>query len=374
MHTLLAKLLVARSYLPMVLLTALFSGTLERCVQRFQTAVLLDQVLLNMPVQDQGCADTCFYFAVSDLVQSYVVRQGSTPIGFSAAWLSSCKPMHRQLPNGFELQLRDVSTYPYPVWDTYSANMLIAASLAEFNSTLASLGMSLNGTSAEEIIQATSDIYGHRKAAGLFQKLLQSQVFNDFPIDHAACDILGNDRCNCGAYTAISCMDSVIMSAAAQQSLRIFTGTDLQSHWYEARFRRQLWQQSPAYCFASPQHVHDDDKRVAETGDPRDIESIAQVLKSYGAVGIKLCADKLHTFHRGQGILSFHEPCLHPDHNVVLVGLNLSSIPPFWIVRNTWGQSWGENGYFRVAINSKCGIQSMQSYAIHSLKVMASEL
>lgn len=32
----------------------------------------------------------------------------------------------------------------------------------------------------------------------------------------------------------------------------------------------------------------------------------------------------------------------------VVVGFNRSNVPPFWIVRNSWGASWGEGGYIRV--------------------------
>jgi len=36
------------------------------------------------------------------------------------------------------------------------------------------------------------------------------------------------------------------------------------------------------------------------------------------------------------------------DHCVQLVGYDLTQSTPFWIVRNSWGSDWGENGYIRL--------------------------
>lgn len=39
------------------------------------------------------------------------------------------------------------------------------------------------------------------------------------------------------------------------------------------------------------------------------------------------------------------------DHAVVMTGYNDNAATPYWILRNSWGTSWGEKGYFRVAQN-----------------------
>lgn len=45
------------------------------------------------------------------------------------------------------------------------------------------------------------------------------------------------------------------------------------------------------------------------------------------------------------------------DHGVLIVGFNLANSPPYWIVKNSWGTSWGENGYIRVEYGTdQCGI------------------
>ncbi|KAK1359899.1 Cysteine proteinase [Heracleum sosnowskyi] len=56
------------------------------------------------------------------------------------------------------------------------------------------------------------------------------------------------------------------------------------------------------------------------------------------------------------------------DHGVVVVGYGKEDGLDYWIVRNSWGKNWGENGYFKIERNvantlaGKCGIAMQPSY------------
>jgi len=46
------------------------------------------------------------------------------------------------------------------------------------------------------------------------------------------------------------------------------------------------------------------------------------------------------------------------DHNALIVGYDLSNSPPYWILQNSWGSDWGEQGYIRIEYGSnQCGIR-----------------
>lgn len=47
------------------------------------------------------------------------------------------------------------------------------------------------------------------------------------------------------------------------------------------------------------------------------------------------------------------------DHCVQLVGWNKESNPPYWIVRNSWGEDWGMNGYIHLEMGKNmCGVDN----------------
>jgi len=48
----------------------------------------------------------------------------------------------------------------------------------------------------------------------------------------------------------------------------------------------------------------------------------------------------------------FNAACYNIDHAVVLAGYGVSGTTQYWLVRNSWGTTWGEQGYIRIVINT----------------------
>ncbi|XP_076939635.1 cysteine proteinase COT44-like [Bidens hawaiensis] len=84
------------------------------------------------------------------------------------------------------------------------------------------------------------------------------------------------------------------------------------------------------------------------------------------AVAIDSHSQDFHLYESG----IFNSPCgTNLDHGVVLVGYGSEDGNDYWIVRNSWGVGWGEQGYIRMERNvpekeGKCGIAMAASYPI----------
>ena len=59
-----------------------------------------------------------------------------------------------------------------------------------------------------------------------------------------------------------------------------------------------------------------------------------------------------------------------PNHAVLAVGFDLGASVPFYKVKNSWDTSWGEDGYFRIAIKSGKGTCDMAGSGTSTVPVL----
>ena len=92
----------------------------------------------------------------------------------------------------------------------------------------------------------------------------------------------------------------------------------------------------------------------------QDEEVIKSFLYSTGPLAIALNADTLQ-FYNG-GIIEADATECDPqgiNHGVTMVGYGSENGQDFWIVKNSWGSNWGEQGFFRMARGKgTCGVNT----------------
>ncbi|XP_070622349.1 cathepsin W-like [Erythrolamprus reginae] len=100
---------------------------------------------------------------------------------------------------------------------------------------------------------------------------------------------------------------------------------------------------------------------------PRDEKYIAAIVATQGPVTALMNSKAFQ--HYEKGIIQRPKQTCDPkrlDHVVLIVGFGEGKSRrgtwsgPYWIIQNTWGKDWGEEGYFRMERNSNtCGLPSM---------------
>jgi len=105
---------------------------------------------------------------------------------------------------------------------------------------------------------------------------------------------------------------------------------------------------------------------------PEDEDKIAKILASHGPISVAIDAS-------GGGIgflfpwLQFYKKGIaNPkrctdtlDHAVLLVGLGEEKGQKYWVIKNSWGEKFGEDGFFRLVRGTGvCGVNTCATTAI----------
>merc|ERR1712005_90276 len=101
---------------------------------------------------------------------------------------------------------------------------------------------------------------------------------------------------------------------------------------------------------------------TGHTDVPSRDESALQAAVSKQPVSVAIEADKSAFQLYSGGILDNSACGTNLDHGVLVVGYGTDG-KDYWKVKNSWGASWGEQGYIRMVRNkNQCGISQQPSY------------
>jgi len=96
-------------------------------------------------------------------------------------------------------------------------------------------------------------------------------------------------------------------------------------------------------------------------------DAALQAAVALGPVSVAIEADQEAFQFYSSGIFSDPSCGTNLDHGVLVVGYGTQGTKNFWIVKNSWGDSWGDSGYIMMVRKKgagECGINMQPSYPV----------
>jgi len=95
---------------------------------------------------------------------------------------------------------------------------------------------------------------------------------------------------------------------------------------------------------------------------PYDEDDLKNAVATIGPISVGIDASPFGSY--SGGILKTMACSTSANHAVTVVGYGTENGQDYWLVKNSWGKSWGEEGYVRMArnYNNMCGIAKKPCY------------
>lgn len=103
---------------------------------------------------------------------------------------------------------------------------------------------------------------------------------------------------------------------------------------------------------------------------PTNNQTALKIAVSRQPVSVAIEADTLLFDDYEGGIISSTSCGTNLDHGVLIIGYGSENGEDYWLLKNSWGTSWGEKGFFRIKRDDNeegpgiCGIASTASYPV----------
>lgn len=130
---------------------------------------------------------------------------------------------------------------------------------------------------------------------------------------------------------------------------------------YDSAKGKVKTQSESAYSWAGP-----GDGKTSTTA-----EIMASVTITPNAVGIAASSLVFQTYK--SGVITSSKCGHRMDHEVAVFGYDSTASEPYWLVRNSWGSSWGEDGYVRLGQTTGRGICGINQDVVYPNPVSAWE-
>ena len=106
--------------------------------------------------------------------------------------------------------------------------------------------------------------------------------------------------------------------------------------------------------------------------EPYSIYSLKNALLQ-NPVSIALNANSpIFRFYSSGIIETDNDLSVQLNHAVLLVGYNYDDKGLYWIIQNSWGEDWGDNGFVKIRAKDGSGILSCQIYGVYPIEIKKS--